>query len=51
MTDIDLQRRADEAATTLRRDGYREQADIITELRAAYYELGAKLRAVREALK
>ncbi len=40
---IALQKRADEAMTMLRRDGYREAAEIMLELRRAAYEREEKL--------
>lgn len=52
MTDpIDLQRRADEAMTMLRRDGYRDAADVILALRQWGYDREMRLSAVLAAAR
>lgn len=48
---IDLQKRADEAATMLRRDGYKEQAMLILELRRELYSREDALNRVRWAIQ
>lgn len=52
MTDfIALQKRADEAAVQLRRDGYKDAAMLILELRRVAYEKEATLNRVRWAIQ
>lgn len=47
---IDLQQRADAAATMLERDGYREQAAVMRELRAWGYENKQRLDRIHEII-
>jgi len=48
---IDLQRRADDAMTMLRRDGYRAEAQVILEMRQALYAAVSANSAAMTALK
>lgn len=47
---IDLQKRADEMAVMLRRDGYKDAASLILELRRELYERQSALDRIRWAL-
>lgn len=48
---IDLQKRADEMAVMLRRDGYKDAASLILELRRELYSREDALNRVRWAIQ